>query len=490
MADHYLHLDYSRFDTDYSIKDQQLMTEESLNKSPRKLKKETNDTYNIMQVILGNLAIAWVDVEFYEQGEIVSFNGKNYIALRDNQRKKPDTNTDFWSLVSPHDFSSFNKDNYIAKDNQIPYFTEKKQPYEKTTDYHPATKIYVDQALEYVVQNVKVANADRLDGFDSSYFLSKTEYTDLYLQSIVDALDSHESKKVLSANQGRVLKEMIDQINAIIASDDLDLDTLQEVVNFIKKNRDILSKLKIDNIIGLPEALDALVPKQWWLSEKFADRIKEVDGTGSGIDADLLDGYDSKDFWKKSELNNAKIRELLGENQGAGTGIDADLLDGLDSLSFLRRDVSDTPNADNLYDLGSSSRKWKSIYATNFIGTALQAKYADLAEKYKADNDYEPGTVLGLNATGYGTIYNQHMKYLGVVSTAPALKLNSDIKGCYIALKGLVPVKIEGYAKPGQYILAYRDGCGIAVDDYNFEESKRLIGLVIEGGFEACQVKI
>ena len=71
MIEKYLHLDYSSFDTDYSIKDQQLMTEESLNKSPRKLKKEQNDTYNLLQIMNGFLAIAWVDVEFYDQGEIV-----------------------------------------------------------------------------------------------------------------------------------------------------------------------------------------------------------------------------------------------------------------------------------------------------------------------------------------------------------------------------------------------------------------------------------
>lgn len=489
MIEKYLHLDYSSFDTDYSIKDQQLMTEESLNKSPRKLKKEQNDTYNLLQIMNGFLAIAWVDVEFYDQGEIVSFNNKNYIALKQNQRKQPDTQTEYWQLITAKDISSFNKDNYLAKDNQDPYYTERKQAYEKTTDFHPATKLYVDQSIEYTVKNVKVANADRLDGHDSLYFLSKDEYNDAYNKSIVDDLVTDDNKKVLSAKQGKILKDLVDHINAIITSNDINLDTLQEIVDFIKKNKDKLDKLGINNIIGLKAALDDKVPLLYW-NNKFLDRIKEVDGTGSGVDADLLDGLDSSAFWTKNELNNVKIRELLGQTQGAGSGIDADKLDGLDSTSFLRRDVSDTPTADNSYDLGSNNLRWRTIYADTFYGTALRAKYADLAEKYKTDNEYEPGTILGLNATGLGTIYNQHMKYLGVVSTAPALKLNSEAEGCYIALKGLVPVKIEGYAKPGQYILAYRDGCGIAVNDYNFEESKRLIGLVIEGGFESCQVKI
>ena len=53
---------------------------------------------------------------------------------------------------------------------------------------------------------------------------------------IIDNLLSQETLKVLSAKQGYVLKGLIDGINAILTSNDASLDTLQEVVDYIKAN--------------------------------------------------------------------------------------------------------------------------------------------------------------------------------------------------------------------------------------------------------------
>ncbi|ALC97842.1 hypothetical protein [Capnocytophaga sp. oral taxon 323] len=51
------------------------------------------------------------------------------------------------------------------------------------------------------------------------------------------------------------LKAAIDAINHILQSDDTDLDQLQEIVNYIKQNKQILSQLGISNIAGLEDAL-------------------------------------------------------------------------------------------------------------------------------------------------------------------------------------------------------------------------------------------
>lgn len=51
------------------------------------------------------------------------------------------------------------------------------------------------------------------------------------------------------------LKEAIDNITAILTSDDTSLDQLQEIVNYIKANKTILSQLGISNIAGLEKAL-------------------------------------------------------------------------------------------------------------------------------------------------------------------------------------------------------------------------------------------
>lgn len=79
----------------------------------------------------------------------------------------------------------------------------------------------------------------------------KTNITD-----IVDNLTSISATVPLSANQGRVLNGLIDTINTAINSDDTTLDELQEIVDFIKLNREDLDSLTITSIAGLQVALD------------------------------------------------------------------------------------------------------------------------------------------------------------------------------------------------------------------------------------------
>lgn len=106
------------------------------------------------------------------------------------------------------------------------------------------------------------------------------------------------------------------------------------------------------------------------------------------------------------------------------------------------------------------------IYAALFQGTATAARYADLAEKYIADKDYAPGTVVSV------CYHEEHEveacksgdRALGVVSTNPAFMMNKDLEGgTYIALKGRVPCKVIGVVKKGQRLVAAANGCAVAV---------------------------
>lgn len=80
-------------------------------------------------------------------------------------------------------------------------------------------------------------------------------FTDTW-RGLVDSLVSTSTTESLTANQGRILKGMIDQINTLVSSDDTTLNELQEIVNFIKQNKADLNSLGILNIAGLQAALD------------------------------------------------------------------------------------------------------------------------------------------------------------------------------------------------------------------------------------------
>ena len=94
--------------------------------------------------------------------------------------------------------------------------------------------------------------------------------------------------------------------------------------------------------------------------------------------------------------------------------------------------------------------------AGTITATATQAQYADLAENYEADADYEPGTVLVIGGNSEVTISDEAGSYkvVGVVSTDPAYLMNSEANGVAVALRGRVPCKVTGVVKKGDVLIA------------------------------------
>ena len=106
------------------------------------------------------------------------------------------------------------------------------------------------------------------------------------------------------------------------------------------------------------------------------------------------------------------------------------------------------------------------IAAVLFQGTATSARYADLAEKYLADADYETGTVVIVGGDKEVTASTWGERAVGVVSANPAYMMNSELEGgTYIALKGRVPVKVIGVVRKGDRLVAGDRGCAQVAQD-------------------------
>lgn len=102
------------------------------------------------------------------------------------------------------------------------------------------------------------------------------------------------------------------------------------------------------------------------------------------------------------------------------------------------------------------------LFASLFQGEASTARYADLAEKYLADADYAPGTVVCIGGEKEVTASKWGKRAIGAVSTNPAYMMNSELEGgTYIALKGRVPVKVIGRIKKGDELIAADNGCAM-----------------------------
>jgi hypothetical protein len=102
-------------------------------------------------------------------------------------------------------------------------------------------------------------------------------------------------------------------------------------------------------------------------------------------------------------------------------------------------------------------------------GSRMQATYADLAEIYDTDQEYEVGTVVMFGGDKEVTIANEYAttRVAGVISSDPAFIMNNMADGQAIALKGRIPVKVEGIVHKGDFIVASdTPGVGVAVDNY------------------------
>lgn len=101
-----------------------------------------------------------------------------------------------------------------------------------------------------------------------------------------------------------------------------------------------------------------------------------------------------------------------------------------------------------------------SVKGNYFVGIATSALFADLAEKYLADKEYEVGTVVVVGGDAEVTACSAGDRAFGAVSQNPAYMMNAGLEGgTYIALKGRVPVKIVGPVKKGDKLVAAGDGC-------------------------------
>lgn len=134
-------------------------------------------------------------------------------------------------------------------------------------------------------------------------------------------------------------------------------------------------------------------------------------------------------------------------------------------------------------NIGSSLKPFNVVHALS-----TSAQYADIAEKYQADIEYVPGTVLefgGVAEVTASTI-GHSTKIAGVVSTDPAYLMNSNLEGSNvvnIALLGRVPCQVIGTISKGDCLVSsnttgvatsmvsseYQPGCviGKALEDYN-----------------------
>ena len=117
------------------------------------------------------------------------------------------------------------------------------------------------------------------------------------------------------------------------------------------------------------------------------------------------------------------------------------------------------PDSTTTYDIGSTSKKYNTVHAQ-----ATSAQYADLAEIYETDAEYEVGTVVVFGGEAEVTISTEgnDPRVAGVISEKPAYLMNSESEGQPVALIGKVPCKVIGHIVKGDMLSTDPANNGVA----------------------------
>lgn len=162
-------------------------------------------------------------------------------------------------------------------------------------------------STQALTANGRTITLRRADGSSESIETQDTLYDDSELRALIeqakidlhiniqDNLESDSTQDALSANQGKVIKGLIDEIKQVINITDDDFRNLQDIINYIEENREKFDDLTITNIKGLQAALDS--------------KLNRDDSTYIAPNSALLESHPASDF-VLNENYNAKLIEI------------------------------------------------------------------------------------------------------------------------------------------------------------------------------------
>lgn len=177
-------------------------------------------------------------------------------------------------------------------------------------------------------------------------------------------------------------------------------------------------------------------------------------GLSVGADQDARITVTGTDVFVRNQTQNGNL--TLTVNSG-GTTITGLGINGVSAAVGVRS--LENLNAPGVGNIGSSTNSFDTIFAR-----ATSAQYADVAERFAADDTYTPGTVVEIGGPAEITksLTELSENVFGVISTNAAYLMNSgagsDSTHPPIAMTGRVPVRVVGVVKKGDRLVSAGNG--------------------------------
>ena len=267
-------------------------------------------------------------------------------------------------------------------------------------------------------------NADALGGIDATGFITAT------------AADTMTGRLTLDTNDGIHIGDQQDF--------QIEVDSNNVTLENVTQDKDIIFKTNVDGTATEMLRIDGSTGR---IGIKNSTPTAELDVTGT-----------------------IKATSFVGAFTGNVTGDITGTAPIATKVTVTAKDTEDTTvyptfvtvngNEALFTDAGLSYNPSTNILTT----TASQAQYADLAEVYESDGNYQVGTVVifgGSKEVTQSTISND-TRVAGVISENPAYLMNADQEGQIVALVGKVKCRVYGIVSKGDLLTTAGDKPGCA----------------------------
>lgn len=187
---------------------------------------------------------------------------------------------------------------------------------------------------------------------------------------------------------------------------------------------------------------------------------------GTATNALSLNGNSASDFLLKNTNQTTTGTFGVLNNTGLTVGANQDLKLGVTGTTATISNQTSNGNIAFSVNIGGTPTTVMNINGANgtISGNQINANYADVAERFAADEVYEAGTVVELGGTAEITKSSVDLsdKVFGVISTRAAYLMNSqagnDATHPPVAMTGRVPVKVIGIVNKGDRLVSAGNG--------------------------------
>jgi hypothetical protein len=187
---------------------------------------------------------------------------------------------------------------------------------------------------------------------------------------------------------------------------------------------------------------------------------------GTATAAQSLLGYSANAFMRTDANTSTTGTLSVLNNTGLFVGANSDLRATVSGNDVT---IRNSTVGGNLYfgvNVASNTTPTLVMYGSNgaISGNQINANYADVAERFEADEVLLPGTVVELGGSAEITQVNTDLSenVFGVISTRAAYLMNSnagsDATHPPVAMTGRVPVKVIGQIRKGDRLVSAGNG--------------------------------